>query len=74
MHSRGFDAVNLAPSFKVAAWPRCASFARRDTQEEEEKINPAPAASNQQRPEVENVVVNGTQVIQTKPWGDAADG
>lgn len=65
MHSRGINAVNSAPSFKVTAWPKCAIFAKRDTQRRKKNLLVA-AAWNQQRAEVENVVVNGIQVVKTK--------
>lgn len=41
MHSRGINAVNSAPSFKVTAWPKCAIFAKRDTRKKK-KISSLP--------------------------------
>lgn len=61
-HSRGINAVNSAPSFKVTA-----ILAKRDTQRRRKKTSSLVAAAwNQQRAEVENVVVNGIQVVKTK--------
>lgn len=69
MHSRGINAVNSAPSFKVTAWPKCATFAKRDTQEEEKKMYPRGRCVQPAAGWMENVVVNGTQVMKKQNEG-----
>lgn len=67
MHSRGINAVNCAEfqSYRLAK-VRCLCQTRHAKEKKKKKKLLVAAAWNRQRAEVENVVVNGVQVVKTK--------